>query len=275
MEWYFITAIAVFGILVICLALYIYAVAPGRRRAGMEKFKSLRYAHRGLHGEGIAENSISAFRAATDAGYAIELDVRLSKDGKLVVFHDNVLDRMTTESGRVDDKTADELSRLRLLGTEDCIPTFEEVLRLVDGKVPLLVEIKEFAGGCNTAQKTVEALKEYGGEFIIESFNPVALSYVRKNMPQVMRGFLSMDFLSEENHRGVRYSLLKNLLFNFLSRPDFIAYRYSDYKNVSLRFVRRFFGTPTLAWTVKSAEDEESAYLHGFDGVIFEQYIPK
>lgn len=276
MAWYFTASISLAAILVLLFFVYLFLVAPGKKRPEMERFKTVRYAHRGLHGDGRAENSLTAFRAAVEAGYGIELDVRLSGDGELVVFHDETLDRVTNASGRVDEKSREELSKIKLLGTQDSVPTFAEVLRLVDGRVPLLVEIKESEGKYGATQKTIELLREYKGEFIIESFNPLALSLVKKEMPEALRGILSSDFSREEKYKGqIKYFFLQNLLFNLLCRPDFISYNHVDYKKPSLRFVRSFFKTATICWTVTSREDEERAYKHGFDGVIFENYLPE
>ena len=241
----------------------------------MEKYKSLFYAHRGLHGETREENSLSAFRAAAEAGYAIELDVRLSKDGVLVVFHDDTLDRVTDASGRVDEKTAEELSKIRLGKTTDTIPSFAEVLALVDGRVPLLVEIKEDAGKYGVTEKCVEMLRTYKGDFIIESFNPLALARVKKLMPEALRGVLSESFLKEKQYRTPTHFLLSILALNFLCRPDFIAFNHKHYKNPTLHLARRLFGAPTLAWTVRSEEEHNAAIKNGFDGVIFENYIPR
>lgn len=276
MAWYWILAIVLAALSTIIFSVYLYLVAPGKKRPEMEKFKSVRFAHRGLHGGGRAENSLSAFRAAVEAGYGIELDVRLSSDGVVVVLHDDTLDRVTNESGRVDAKTADELSKMKLCETEDTVPTFSQVLELVDGKVPLLVEIKERAGEYDVTRKTMELLREYKGEFIVESFNPLALSLLKKEMPEVLRGFLSSDFSKNEKYKGqIKYFFLENLLFNLLCRPDFISYNHEAHKNRSLRFVRSVFRTATICWTVTSREDESLAYKHGFDGVIFENYIPE
>lgn len=276
MAWYFIVAISLAAFIIFCFFVYLFLVAPGKNRPEMKKFKSVRFAHRGLHGDGRAENSLSAFRAAVDAGYGIELDVRLSSDGELVVFHDESLERVTGVPGLVCEKSAEELSKIKLSATDDTVPTFLEVLRLVDGRVPLLVEIKESPGRNDVTGKTIELLKKYSGAFIIESFNPISLSMIRKEMPDVLRGFLSTAFLKEEKYRGqMKFFLLQNLLFNFLCRPDFISYDHAAYKNFSLRFVRRVFKTTTICWTVTSREDEKLAYEHGFDGVIFENYIPE
>ena len=276
MDWYWILAILLASLLLALFLIYLFLVAPGKRRREMDRFKTVRFAHRGLHGAGIAENSISAFRAAVEAGFGIELDVRLSSDGELVVFHDDTLDRVTDSTGRVDEKSAEELSQIKLCGTDDCVPTFTQVLELVDGRVPLLVEIKERAGEYGVTQKTIELLREYKGEFIVESFNPLALALVKEEMPEVLRGFLSTNFSKDEKYKGqAQYFFLEHMLFNFLARPDFISYDHKAYKNSSLRFVRSFFKAATICWTVTSREDEELAYEHGFDGVIFENYIPE
>jgi len=274
MSPWIIALISVISALLLFFLIFLFLIAPGKKREEMEKFKSKKYAHRGLHDATRAENSLSAFRAAVDAGYGIELDVRLSKDGVLVVFHDDTLDRVTGEVGRVDSRTAAELRKINLSGTADTIPTFEEVLKVVDGRVPLLVELKEDAGKYGVTEKTLEMLKEYKGEYIIESFNPLALGRVKKLAPNVMRGFLSQNFLSQKKYRSATYFLLQNLLLNVVCRPDFISYKHSDYKNASLRLVKALFKPATLAWTVRSKTEEDEAYLHGFDGVIFENYVP-
>ncbi len=275
MNVFFIVLISVLSFLFLLFLVYIFLLGTRSRKEEMEKYKSLNYAHRGLHDEKREENSLSAFRAAVEAGYAIELDVRLSSDGELVVFHDDTLDRVCGVSGRVDEKTADELSKIKLGKTEDTIPTFKEVLSLVDGRVPLLVEIKEDAGKYGVTEKCVEVLRSYKGDFIIESFNPLALTRVKKLMPEALRGVLSESFLKERQYRSPTHFLLSILALNFLCRPDFIAFNHKHYKNGALRLARGLFGVPTLAWTSRSEEEHEAAKKHGFDGIIFENYIPR
>ena len=270
-----IVLISVFSSLLFLFLVYLFLIRTKSRKDEMEKYKSLYYAHRGLHGETREENSLSAFRAAVEAGYGIELDVRLSKDGVLVVFHDDTLDRVTGISGRVDEKTAEELSKIRLGKTTDTIPTFSEVLSLVDGRVPLLVEIKEDAGKYGVTESCVEMLRSYKGDFIIESFNPLALARVKKLMPEALRGVLSESFLKEKQYRTPTHFLLSALALNFLCRPDFIAFNHKHCKNPALRLSRRLFGVPTLAWTVRSEKEHNEALKNGFDGVIFENYIPR
>lgn len=217
---------------------------------------------------------MSAFRAAVDGGFGIELDIRLSKDGKLVVFHDDTLDRVCGREGKVIDFTAEELATFKLSGTDDGIPLFSDVLALVDGKIPILVEIKENAGDSTVSHAACEMLKAYKGEFIIESFNPMSLKVVKEEYPEISRGILSHRYYEYEKSRKPLFFLLQSLLLNFLCRPAFIAYDHRHADAFGLRFVRAFFKVPTIAWTVRSAEEEKVARKNGFDGIIFENYLP-
>ena len=267
-------ALIVIGILLIILtALYLFLIAPGAPR-DIDKFKSLYYAHRGLHSDTVAENSMTAFRLAVEAGFGIELDVRLSSDNVLVVFHDDTLDRVAGIEGRVDAFTAEELSKMSLSGTEDGVPTFREVLELVDGKVPLLVEIKEDAGNSAVSTKAAEMLAQYKGDYIVESFNPLSIANVKKHLQNVTAGVLSHRYMDFEKYRKPLYFLLQCLFLNAVCRPAFIAYDHRHYSSLSLRIARRLFGAATIAWTVRSPEEEAAAKAHGFDGIIFENYIP-
>lgn len=259
--------------LAVLFLVYLFMVAPGNRKE-MKKIKTVMYAHRGLHNKERAENSMSAFRAAVDAGYGIELDIRLSGDGRLVVFHDDTLDRVCGREGKVIDFTYDELSTFKLSGTEDTIPLFEDVLSLVDGKVPLLVEIKEFTGDSAVSDAACDMLKKYKGGYIVESFNPLSLRTVKKKMPEVVRGILSHRYYEYEKSRKPLYFLLQSLMLNFICRPAFIAYDHRHANSFALRFVRSFFGVPTVAWTVRSSEEEAQARKNKFDGIIFENYLP-
>ena len=273
MEALIICACALAGTALLVLAVWLILVAPGAKR-GVTRFKGQKFAHRGLHGEGVAENSLSAFRAATEAGFGIELDVRLSSDGVLVVFHDDTLDRVVGREGRVDRYTAAELADMRLSGTDDGVPTFAEVLELVNGRVPLLVEIKEDQGNSRVSETACAMLAEYKGDYLVESFNPLSLSVVAKKLPEAARGILSHRYYDYEQYRKPLYFLLQSLLFNRICRPAFVAYDHRHASAVGLR-LSRALGATTFAWTVKSAEDEKRAMKNGFDGIIFEGYIPE
>lgn len=274
MQWWQILLICLGAATLAFFALFIFLMKPsGKRREKMKEFANVRYAHRGLHGNGVAENSMTAFRLATDGGWGIELDVRLSKDGELVVFHDDELSRVTEFDGRVCDRTYGELSKMKLSGTEDTVPLFKDVLRAVDGKVPLLVELKEAEGSYGVAEAAVKILSEYDGPYIIESFNPLSLARVRKIAPEVLRGILAQHFTADKKYRGIKYFLLQHLCLNFLCRPDFVAYNFKHAKMPAFRLLRAF-GAPCLAWTTESEEDDAKALGSGFGGIIFQYYTP-
>ncbi len=273
--------IAIVALILLALGIAIwlcslYMIYPGKRREEIDKYKTVKYAHRGLHNEERAENSLSAFAAAKEMGFGIELDVRLSKDGELMVYHDDNLSRSVGIDGKFSDFTREELQKMKLSGTDDTIPTFKEVLDLIDGEIPLLVEIKMASGDVGVAEKFVEVIDGYKGDFIVESFNPFALRTVKELRPDILRGILSMEYMKDPKHKGkILYRLLQNLRLNFAMHPDFIAYEKKGYAVPNLRKIRRSFKTPLIAWTVQSKEEEEFALSHGFDTVIFEGYIPE
>ena len=194
---------AIVGIVLLSLILvlfisYIILIRPNNKRGGLEKYKNVKYAHRGLHGGGVPENSLTAFRLAVETGYGIELDVHSAKDGVAVVFHDGTLNRMVGKDAALSEFTAEELSKMNLSETDEKIPTFKEVLELVGGKVPLLVELKQDAKEVGVAKAAAEALRQYTGDFIVESFNPFTLAEFGREMPEVRRGILSQNFTKKK-----------------------------------------------------------------------------
>ena len=275
MSPYLVIAIVVAAVIVAVFVLLLIMSKPNRKRGGLEKYLNTKYAHRGLHSDTVAENSLTAFRLAAEAGYGIELDVHTAKCGTAVVFHDGTLKRMTGVDEKLCDKTAEELGQMKLLDTDDCIPTFKEVLELIDGRVPLLVELKQNPGESGVAEAAYELLKDYKGDFIVESFNPITLRDFARLMPEVRRGILSTNYLKYKKHTGVQFRLAQALLFNFMCKPDFVAYNHEDGKYLPLRAHKAVFKTPTVAWTVRSADEEKAAYGNKFDTVIFENYIPE
>lgn len=225
-------------------------------------------AHRGLHDRelGIPENSLPAFARAVEQGKAIELDLHATADNRLVVLHDFQLKRMTGVPGIVEEWTLEDLRKLRLQGTDAQIPTLDEVLELVDGKVPLLLEIKsERLGEVGRLEPVLmKRLASYQGEFILEAFNPEVLVWLHRHAPQYIRGQLGN--LDDENKQFKFYS--RHLMFNPLSRPDFIAFDIQkiDYK---LRLACKKHGLPLLGWTIRTeAELKKADRL--CDGVIYE-----
>ncbi len=225
-------------------------------------------AHRGLHDRelGIPENSLPAFARAVEHGKAIELDLHATADNRLVVLHDFQLKRMTGVPGIVEEWTLEDLRKLRLQGTDAQIPTLDEVLELVNGRVPLLLEIKsERLGEVGRLEPVLmKRLASYQGEFILEAFNPEVLVWLHRHAPQYIRGQLGN--LDDENKQFKFYS--RHLMFNPLSRPDFIAFDIQkiDYK---LRLACKKHGLPLLGWTIRTeAELKKADRL--CDGVIYE-----
>ena len=221
------------------------------------------YAHRGLHGEGIPENSLPAFEKACQRGYGIELDVQLSKDGVVMVFHDDSLKRMTGKDAKVKELTVYELQRLSLNRTEEIIPTFEEVLSLVDGRVPLLVELKGEDLNAALCAPVADLLKAYRGEYCIESFNPLLLKAMRKHLPDACYGQLYTNVCKDRKKYSLLNMLLSSMAFNFLSRPDFIAYNYLYRRSLPVRLATRLYDATPFVWTVRDREELERARRNG------------
>ena len=226
-------------------------------------------AHRGLHNKelNIPENSISAFKEAIAKGLPIELDVHLLKDGKLVVFHDDNLNRMTGLNKKIKDCNYDEIKDLWLDKTVHRIPLFKEVLELVHGRVPILIEIKTDRKPGETEKVLAENLKGYKGEYAVQSFSPLSVRWFRKNLPSVPRGQLSCNF-NKDNMCIIKKFLLKNLWFNFCTDPDFISYCVDNVPNKRLEKFRKK-GKLVIGWTVKNKENLKKVKDY-FDNFIFE-----
>lgn len=259
------------GVVALICLIILFLIFPGRR--GVPFGEKMRFAHRGLFGGEIPENSLAAFRRAVEKGVGVEFDVHLTQDDKLIVFHDDDLKRMCGVDKITDKCTYDELEALSLNGTEEKIPSFEEVLETIGGKVPILLEIKQSKAGRNaeTCRAVAEVLKRYNGKYVIESFNPMILNTMRKLLPDVSYGQLSGGIKNASHGVGgaILGFLLSNLLFNFISRPDFIAYNINNDKNVMFRLVRAL-GAPCFMWTIR--DDWAHLQAENYDGEIFETY---
>lgn len=263
-------------ILLILLLLILYVLSLMGRGKDMEPLGRFRYAHRGLHSEGIPENSMAAFRKALENGYGIELDVHLLKDGTLAVIHDSNLKRVTGREGNVEDLTREELTEYRLLGTEETIPELNQVLELYQGKAPMIVELKSFAGNYAALSEAVcRAMEGYKGLYCMESFDPYCVHWLKKNRPDIIRGQLSENFLrSGGPYPWIVRLIVSFYLENFLTRPDFIAHNYSDRKNLSCFLCRRLWGIQGVSWTIRSRKDLDIAEKEGWIP-IFEGFIPE
>lgn len=271
------TVLHIFIVVIILFILYLFLVAPRMfGKPDRTPLYGVLYAHRGLFDNqtDAPENSLPAFRKAVEAGYGIEFDVQLSKDGIPVVFHDANLKRMCGIDGNVWEYDLEELQQMKLAGSDATIPTFEEVLKVIDGKVPLIIEYKLDVAQTKVCELTNEMLSHYKGVYCIECFHPLALIWYRKHRPDIVRGQLCMEYWKEEKYRGnPLFLLLSYLVTNVATRPDFIAYQHSDASNLSRRVARRL-GALSVAWTIKNQEQLEEAKKH-FDLFIFDSFIPK
>jgi glycerophosphoryl diester phosphodiesterase len=274
MNPWLIAAISLFALVLLFAVLYLVLMKPCTKRGGLEKYSGVRFAHRGLHNESIPENSLGAFRLAVEGGFGIELDVHAAADGVPVVFHDGTLERMVGIEGKISDYTSAELSEMRLLGTDEKIPLFSEVLSLIGGKIPLLVELKQDGDEVGVAEAAAALLRDYEGDYIVESFNPFTLAEFAKKLPEVRRGILSQKFTDNPKHRSAKYYIAQNLLLNRVCKPDFIAFRHSNADFLPFKIVKALYKPTTVAWTVRSHDEERAAFENGFDSVIFENYIP-
>lgn len=264
--------------MIVLLALAVlYVLATRCRAAGPEirKLRPFAYAHRGLHNEVRPENSLAAFRAAKDAGYGIELDVHLTRDGTLAVIHDHSLLRTTGQEGRVEDLQIEELWKYRLEGTAEHIPTLDEVLDLMDGQTPLIVELKADKNAAALAEAVCNRLDSYKGLYCIESFDPRCIRWLRKNRPDILRGQLTRNFLKDKSAKmpWVLKFCLTRQLFNFQTRPDFVACRFEDRKRLGNRLVKKLWGATRVAWTITTLEDYKTARKEGWIP-IFENFEP-
>jgi glycerophosphoryl diester phosphodiesterase len=272
------------GKIALCTALvsgaYIYTIMPRLiRKPDKSAFQTRFFAHRGLHKNGtdLPENSLPAIKKAVEKGYGIEFDIQVTKDGVPVVFHDFTLHRMCGQKGRVCDYTLEELRKFRLLDCGEPIPTFKEALRAVDGKVPLIIEMKVEYFDLRICRAADQLLRDYKGVYCIESFNPLVLLWYRKNRPDVMRGQLSDGFIFQKEFRTpVKIApgfFIQFLVTNCVTRPDFIAYNHKYQGNLSRSLVRRLFKGKAAAWTVRSEDELQRAKPH-FDVFIFDSFIP-
>ena len=243
----------------------------GRQRLDWAKFSGGLY----LFALGLSKKVLLAdtFGKAVDAGYGIELDVQMTADGKVVVVHDFNLKRISGVDKEIDQCTYEELQEYPIYGSDQRVPLFEDVLKAVDGKVPLIVELK-YKEGSKICEKAQEILNGYTGIYCIESFHPQVLVWYRKNYPHICRGQLSMNFERDENTKGAQYFALRHLLTNFLAKPDFIAYDCRAMHAVSKNICRNLFGCPSVAWTVK-CQAQLDACSRSFDYFIFEGFAPK
>lgn len=260
--------------IVLIFAFYIFAI---RGRVGYKKLSELKgfdYAHRGLHGNGVAENSMTAFRKAKEKGYGIEFDIHLLRDGSLAVIHDSALKRTTSAEGIIEDLTEEELKLYNLENTEDTIPTFKEVLDLYNGAAPLIIELKAHKNQAALAKAAADALKDYNGAYCIESFDPRCILWLKKNRPEIIRGQLAQNFFKTNDKLNffIKFLLTNNLL-NFITKPDFVAYNFSHRKLLATRLCQKLWKMQMVGWTIRTKETQKQVKNENWLS-IFEYFLP-
>ena len=260
----------ILAVAVVVGMLYLFVFIRPRGRSPENQSLLCDYAHRGLHREGIPENSLAAFEAACRAGFGIELDIQLSKDGEVMVFHDYTLIRMTGKEGKLCDFTAEELQKLSLGGTDQTIPRFSEVLALVNGRVPILVELKGEDLNSSLCPKAAALLKDYRGDYCIESFNPLLLRAMRKELPHTYYGQLYTNVCKDKKKATILNILLTLMAFNFLARPDFIAYNYLYRDILPVKLTTKLYTAERFVWTVRDKDTLRFAHDQG-EHPIFER----
>ncbi len=264
--WFLLCAAALAG-------LYLWLIAPARDRPNMAALTGKLYAHRGLHdgNHTVFENSPEAFRRAVNAGYGIELDVQLTADLTLVVHHDGDTARVCGQPARI---MSTAYAALPPLPDGTPIPTFADVLALVGGRVPLIVEIKPYGDPARNAAATLSALRGYHGPYCVESFHPMAVRYFRKTAPGVVRGQLAMGGRRDPAEVGMAtFYALKYLLVNALGRPHFIAYASAKDGNLSMWLMKRLFRPGLAAWTLRDQPALDQA-RRDYGLFIFERFTP-
>lgn len=264
-------------LLIVLTIFYLLALMPKMfSRADITPFRGIFYAHRGLHNNitRTPENSIDAFKLAIENQYGIELDVRLTKDNIPVVFHDVNLKRVCGLDKKVRDLTFDELNNLYLFDSNERIPLLTTVLELVNGEVPLIIELKTSRNDTSVCKIVAPILDNYNGIYCIESFNPLLVIWYKNNRPNVIRGQLSTNYFKNgiKNDKLLNL-LLQNLLFNFAAKPDFIAYNYKYSNMLSYVLCHKLYKTPTFAYTIGSKEELQKSQDR-FDFFIFEGFRP-
>jgi glycerophosphoryl diester phosphodiesterase len=238
-------------------------------------------AHRGLHDKanGVIENTISASEAAIVHGFPIELDIQLTGDKESIVFHDFELDRLTGTTGLVAERRLSDLTGIGIAGAKDGdkIPSFKDYLAKIAGRTPLVIEIKsKFNGDMTLTQRAIEILKDYSGPFVVKSFDPDIVAYLRQNAPGITRGFIGeLEYASkadsfltpEKKHR------MANLLDFAEMQPQFLSWRVKDLPCASAHLSKLLGNLPVMTWTVRNPEDRAKAEKHA-DQMVFEGFMP-
>ncbi len=263
-------------ILLIITVAYLYLIAPSRNHPDSQKqFNKLFIAHRGLYSkdQSVPENSITAFDKAVQAGYGIELDVRLSKDGQVVVIHDNNLRRLCNKDDFTENYTYKELHMLSLKGTSERIPLLTDVLDFVKSRVPIIIELKSGKQNHQLCIESHKILAKYPGTYCIESFNPFIVRWFKKHAPNIYRGQLTASYkkLRYDNNTVTAF-LVTNLLLNCLSRPHFVSRDINIKDSIPVNLCH-LMGAKLVGWTQKDANISKTVQQNT-ETIIFEHFLP-
>lgn len=248
--------------IILLLALAFVLSLKGQKSKDTEYFKNFKYAHRGLYNNAdIPENSMTAFSRALDNGYGIELDVHLLKDGTLAVFHDANLLRMTGQDVVIETLSKNELKKYRLKGTTEFIPLLCDVLALTDGRVPLLIELKSNKNVDKLCSAVNDILKNYGGKYTVQSFDPRCLRWFKKNSPKMLRGQIAENFLKDKKIKApwILKLITSLMIFNFLTKPNYVSYNFEHRNFIAPKIATDFWGVDSFVWTVRNKEDAKIA----------------
>lgn len=260
----------------------LYCMKPNQdnlRKARFKSFERHYIAHRGLHDERFdaPENTMAAFRRAISCGFGIELDVRLTKDKKAVVIHDDNLLRLCGVNVSVAGTEYSEIKGYKIKDTNERVPLLSQVLEEVGGRVPVIIEIKAGPMYEEICRIAAREIINYEGEIAVQSFQPEVVEWFRNNCSDILRGQLAMNLFDLRHQRNDSFIVKLGgtlMLMNFKSQPDFIAYDFMEFDSIVMKIMRNIFGVETAGWTMTSQKciDDLSSK---FDIVIFEGFMPK
>ena len=226
-------------------------------------------AHRGLHDLKIKENTIPAFKNAINYNYVIELDVHVLKDNNVVVIHDDNLIRACGINKRIKDMTYEEIKVLKLFNTDESIPLLEDVLKIINGRVPIIIELKTDNLVPKLEKQVLKILKNYHGLFAIQSFSPISLYYIRCKNRNIIIGQLVSDFKNNQMNFIKKFTL-KKMFLNFIIKPDFISCNLNYLSRKKIKKLRK--NKLILGWTVRTIHQYEK-YKDLCDNIIFENIL--
>lgn len=231
--------------------------------------------HRGLHtfDKSIPENSYAAFKKSMDYGFSIECDLNLLKDGTVVVFHDKDFNRLCGINKNLSDVTYEEMKNYTLEHSRETILTLPELLSLVDGKVPLLIELKPHGDAKRLCEQTAKILDGYAHPFAIFSFHPRVVLWFKKYRNHYIRGQISEYFKTDQNMKKLHKYMMKILFFNRFTKPDFISYGITDLPNKYCDKAKRK-GLTVISYAAKTQKQLDFVKSN-YHNAVFEYFIPK